>query len=96
ATRPWPVRFFAEEDLPAPATQQGLAARNRKYGSGEKIRWQEKAFPLSDFQAVDYYRKCYEHFALSAEPFVPIEESRELIRVLDACRENAGWNHDDE
>ena len=92
----WRVRFFAEEDLTAPATQQGLAARDRKYDSGEKIRWQEKAFPLSDFQAVDYYQKCYEHFALGAEPFVPIEESRELIRVLDACRTNAGWNYDDE
>ncbi|MDP6380012.1 MAG: Gfo/Idh/MocA family oxidoreductase [Phycisphaerae bacterium] len=90
-SRAWHVRLFAEEDLTNLATQQGFAARDRRYGSGEKIPWQEKVFPLSDFQPTDYYEKCYEYFAMGAEPFVPMEESRELMRVLNECRQSAGW-----
>lgn len=85
----WNVRFFRPEELEDVGIQEGLAAKARRYGSGEKIPWQEKIFPLSDFQPINFYQKCYEFYALDAAPFVPIEETREVIRVLDACRKNA-------
>ena len=84
--RAWQARFFLPEELPDTKVQEGMAALNRRYGSGETIPWQEKSFPLSDFQKVDFYEKCYDYFALDKPPFVPIAETREVMRVLDTCR----------
>jgi len=87
----WQARFFRSEELADIGIQEGLAAEDRRYGSGETIPWREEVFPLSDFQPIDFYEKCYHYFALDSEPFVPIAETREVIRVLDACRKDAGW-----
>ncbi|MBM3212023.1 hypothetical protein FJZ33_07380 [Candidatus Poribacteria bacterium] len=87
--RSWQVRFLQPEELERIDIQEGLAAEKRRYGSGEKIVWHEKTFQISDYQAIDFYQKCYEYFALDGKPFVPIEETREVMRVLDACRKSA-------
>ena len=89
--RTWRARFFHHEELTDIGIQDGLAAEDRRYGSGETIPWREEVFPLSDFRPVDFYAKCYDYFALDGEPFVPIAETREVMRVLDACRKDAGW-----
>lgn len=86
----WKVRYCRPEALASVGVSDGLAAPGRQYGSGEKIPWQDAAFPIADFKAVDYYAKCYEYFALGGKPFVPVAASLELMRVLDACREDAG------
>jgi scyllo-inositol 2-dehydrogenase (NADP+) len=86
----WQVRYVRPEELEHVELVQELAAPGRRYGSGETIPWREKTFPLAEFQPIDYYQECYAYFALDGEPFVPIAETRELMRVLDACRENAG------
>lgn len=85
----WHVKFFQPEELEDVDIQEGLAAEARRYGSGESIPWQEKTFHLSDFKPIDFYQKCYEYFALDEKPFVSIEETREVMRVLDACRKSA-------
>lgn len=85
----WRVRYYRPEALANIGVNNGLAAPGRQYGSGEKIPWQDAAFPISDFKAVDYYAKCYEYFALGGKPFVPVATSLELMRVLDACRKDA-------
>jgi scyllo-inositol 2-dehydrogenase (NADP+) len=87
--RAWHVRFIKPEELEDVGIQGGLAAEKRRYGSGETIVWHEKTFPISDFQPIDFYQKCYEYFALDAKPFVPVEETREVMRVLDVCRKSA-------
>jgi scyllo-inositol 2-dehydrogenase (NADP+) len=89
AEQAWQVRFFRQEDLADVGIQEGFAAEQRRYGSGETIPWQEKSFALADVQAIDYYQKCYEYFALGDEPFVPVAETREVMRVLEECRESA-------
>jgi len=85
----WKARFFDPAELENISVQEGLAAEARRYGSGEKIPWQEKEYPISDFQRINFYQKCYEYFALDEKPFVPVEETREVMRVLDACRKYA-------
>lgn len=85
----WRARFFDPEELKSLGLQEGLAAEGRDYDSGEDIPWQEKSYPLADYQPVDFYRKCYEYYALDMEPFVPVEETRELMRVLEECRKTA-------
>ena len=93
--RAWHVRYFRPEALSELGADDGLAARDRKYGSGETIPWREETVVISDFQAVDYYEKCYEYFALDRAPYVPVADSREVMRVLDACRKDAGadWGY---
>ena len=89
ARQAWRVRTVRPEELEDIQLHEQLAAPQRRYGSGETIPWHEVLFPLSDFQPIDYYTKCYEYFALDHEPFVPIDETREVMRVLDACRKDA-------
>lgn len=84
--RAWQARFFRPEELPNTEVQEGMAALDRRYGSGETIPWQNEVFPLADFQKVDFYEQCYDYFALNKAPYVPIAETREVMRVLDACR----------
>ena len=55
-----------------------------------KIPWKEELFPLEDFKPVNFYEKCYEYYALDGEPFVPVEETREVMRVLHTCRADSG------
>jgi len=88
----WKVCHYRPEELEGVSVDEGLAAPDRKYGSGERIPWQEVSFPVSDSVGVDYYTKCYEYFALDGEPYIPIAESRELMRVLQALRDDAGWS----
>ena len=85
----WRVRYYLPRELASPELHTELAAPERRYGSGETIPWQEEVIPLSDFQPIDTYQKCYEYFAMGSEPFVPIDETREVMRVLDACRRYA-------
>lgn len=85
----WRARYFDPADLPPLAAQDGLAATDRRYGSGEKLPWQEATFDLKDVEAVDTYARAYSYFTGVGEPFVPLTESRELMRVLAACRADA-------
>jgi len=85
----WQVRYFREGELPEMAVQEGLAAQGRRYPSDPPIPWQEASFDIVDFEPVDFYERCYAFYALGEPPFVPIAETREVMRVLDACRASA-------
>jgi len=87
----WRVRYVAAGEMPAMSLQQGYAAEARRYGNGETLPWRERTLALADVTPVDVYRKCYEYYALGQPPFVPVAETRELMRVLEACRKDAGW-----
>ncbi len=85
----WQVRFYRKEEFSGIELQNTLAAKDRSYCDDQDIPWQEKTFPVSDFQPIDYYDKCYEYFALDKEPFVPVTESREIMRIIEACQKDA-------
>jgi scyllo-inositol 2-dehydrogenase (NADP+) len=85
----WQVRFYRSEDLPELDVQEGLAARDRRYESGERIPWQETTVSIADFEPIDFYDRCYDYFGLGDAPFVPIAQTREVMRVLDECRKSA-------
>ena len=87
----WHVRYYLPEEVETPAVQTGLAAEGREYPPGqETVPWREETVPVSDFAPVRYYDLCYEYFAENKAPFVPMADSRELIRVLEECRRDAG------
>ena len=82
----WHVRYAEHDQFEKIKMQDGLAAMNRSYGNGMEINWLEKAFDIAVFPAVDYYAECYEYFALNKNPFVPVEETMEVMRVIELCR----------
>ena len=84
----WKVKYFRQEDLPDLAVQEGLAAEDRRYGPGETLPWKEETIAIGDFKRIDFYQKCYEYYALDAAPFIPIEQTREVMRILAACHKD--------
>ena len=80
------VRYFRPGEAPAASLQEGVAAANRSYDSAPPLPWREEEFPVSDTPALSFYKACYEFFAEGRPPLVPIEQTREAIRVLEECR----------
>jgi predicted dehydrogenase len=85
----WQVRYFRSTDLSELALQEGLAARDRRYGSGEQIPWREARWSIAGSRPIRFYDTCYAYFGLDEAPFVPIAQTREVMRVLDECRKSA-------
>lgn len=85
------VKYLLENELPEHTLNHGLAANGRLYDSPEGLKWHEDSFEVSKFKKINYYDKCYDYFAMGEEPFVPISESREVMRVIGECRKSAGW-----
>jgi scyllo-inositol 2-dehydrogenase (NADP+) len=84
----WKVRYFDPEKLSDLPIQESLAADGRKYPS-EEIPWQEASYEMSDFKRISFYDRCHDYFSGDHAPFVPIEETREVMRVMDVCRKDA-------
>ncbi len=85
----WNLRYFEPAELARINPQEGLAAANRTYGSGETIPWKTKVIANKDFSDIDFYEKCLEYFSGGCPPFVPVDETREVMRAIDECRRNA-------
>ncbi len=86
------VRYFKEEELSALDLNTALAAKGRLYDNQDQIPWRDEEVPVASFAPVRYYDFCYDHFALGKPPFVPIEETREVMRIMAECRASAGWD----
>ncbi|HBG28045.1 MAG: hypothetical protein A2Y10_17615 [Planctomycetes bacterium GWF2_41_51] len=83
----WNVRYCKPTELTNLLVQKELAARGRKYSNGEKIKWYEEEFKLSDFAPINYYDECYNFFALGKEPLVPWQETLQLMQIIDLCKQ---------
>ena len=88
-TNSWQARYLDPAQLPPLAPEEGLAAAERRYGSGEELPWREATFALEGVEPVDTYARAHDFYTGVGEPLVPLTESRELMRVLDACRLDA-------
>ena len=83
------VRYYDPAHLPDAGVQEDLAATDRRYGNTETIPWQEESIPLSSYEPIRYYDRVYDYFARNAAPFVPIEETREVMRIIDEARQSS-------
>jgi predicted dehydrogenase len=80
------VRYLKPEELPALDINTQLAAPGRQYDNGDRLTWYEERFAVNDFQPIDFYEQCYRYFALGEAPFVSVEETREVMRIIQECR----------
>ena len=85
------VRYFDPAEQPAIVASDDLAAANRKYITAEPQNWHEQVVPIRADAAVRFYDECYAYFAEGKPPFVPVTETREVMRVIAECRKDAGW-----
>jgi len=85
------VRYYKEEEAPNLELKDQLAAQGRSYSNFDSIQWYEEEIDISDFKPIDFYDKCYEYYALDGQPFVPVEQTLEVMRVINECRMDAGW-----
>jgi hypothetical protein len=46
---------------------------------------------IGTFPKIEFYDKVYDYFAAGERPFVPIQETREVMRILWECRNYAHW-----
>ena len=87
----WKLRYCRAEELPPIAMQTGLSAKGRKYPS-ETLPWREEVMPEIPEDLTEYYRICYDYYARDSKPFVPPEQTLEVMRTLELCRDNAAEN----
>jgi predicted dehydrogenase len=86
----WKIRFYREGALGEGVVHEELVAPQRRYGNvDETIPWEEIEIPAGTYKPVDFYAQCYRYYALDEAPFVSVEETREVMRVLDLCRKDA-------
>lgn len=79
------IKYYNKNDIGQLDLNIQLAASGRSYGNGETIPWHEQIIDISTFEKINFYDKCYEYFALNKPPFVPIQETREVMRIIDQC-----------
>lgn len=84
----WHMKYYSPEDEEPLEIQDGLAAAGRQYVA-ESISWYEEEISLSDYELTSFYEKCHDYFGLNDDPFVPIEQTREIMRVIAECRKVA-------
>lgn len=81
----WSLKYFLPGELPEEEINCGMAAAGRRYPH-ESVAWHEE--PVSAIAPPDglFYRRCHEYFALDKPPVVPLEDTVELMRILEAAR----------
>jgi predicted dehydrogenase len=82
------VKYYDPAKAPPLEVIEG-AAPGRSYDNQDRLPWQEKDFPIAKGKALDFYDNVYDVIVNGAKPHIRIEESREVMRVLDLCRETS-------
>ena len=83
------VKYVDPGDLVPLTLETGLAAPNRRYSNEGKIPWKEEVYEVKQEDAIEFYQKCYEYFALNQEAFVPFEQTVDLMEIIDRCHKLA-------
>jgi scyllo-inositol 2-dehydrogenase (NADP+) len=85
------IKYYREEELVELTLNEELAAPGRLYQDPKgKIPWNEQVIDISTLPKMNFYDKCYEYFALGKEPLVPVNHTREVMRVMAECH-RIGW-----
>lgn len=83
------VKYLKREEIPELQLNTSLAAPGRIYDNNDILTWHEKKIEIDDFEPVDFYQECYSYFALGGQSFVPVEETREVMRIISECKRNS-------
>ncbi len=82
------VRYYDPKEAPPLEVVDG-AAPGRSYDLGDRLPWVEEEVPVDPAKQRQFYPNVYDAIVNNAEPHVRVEESRELIRIMEWCRRRA-------
>nr|MDD6336448.1 Gfo/Idh/MocA family oxidoreductase [bacterium] len=83
------ARWFDPKEVDSDlALEGGLAAGGRKYKQPDRLPWREETIEIA-IEQPHYYDYCYDYFALDKPAFCPVEQTRELMRIIDLARRDA-------
>lgn len=85
------AKYLLDDEMTELPLRSELAAADRRYGGFDRLKWHEEQVVVSSFKEIDYYEKCYSYYALDGDPYVPVRDTREVMRVIRECRRDAGW-----
>ncbi len=83
------VRWFDPAALPQKALKDDLAAANRAY-PWEQIPFQEAKVETDQALQVDVYADLARAIRTGGQPFVPVEETLAVMRIMAQCRASVG------
>jgi len=83
------IRWYDPAAVPEAVASDSLAAAGRKYNQDDSLPWQEEIIPVDKSYEVDFYQKVYEYFAEDKAPYVSVEDTLYVMRLLDECRREA-------
>lgn len=81
----WRVKYYLPDEAPVLRPQVGLAAANRQYAH-ETLPWHELSVEARSEENTDYYELAWRYFACGEAPPVTIDESRQLLTLIERCR----------
>ena len=87
----WHIRYYQKDEFTGMEIQNNLAATNRSYGDDQVFPFREERVRSADYKPIVFYDKAYDYFAGGTRPFIPIEETREIMRIIEICRKNHGF-----
>lgn len=82
------LKYFDPAEAPPLTVVEG-AAPGRSYDSGDRLPWREQEVPILPEKQLDFYQNVYEVLTRNATPHIRVEESRELMRIIELCRRRA-------
>jgi predicted dehydrogenase len=83
------LRFYDPKDAPPLEVIEG-AAPGRSYDNQDRLPWADEKVEVSGVTR-DFYQNIYEVITRNEEPYIPVEQTRELMRIMALCRENADF-----
>ncbi|MBT99227.1 MAG: hypothetical protein CL902_11450 [Dehalococcoidia bacterium] len=81
------VKYYEPAEAPLLEVKEG-AAPDRSYGNNDELPWQVGSVHVEG-QTLDFYQNIHDVLFERAEPYIPIEQTRELMRIMACCREDA-------
>ena len=81
------VRYYDPTEAPPLNIVEG-AAPERSYDNWDRLPWREEDIPITRDKQRDFYANIHDVIVNNATPYIRIEESRELMRVMELCRQS--------
>ncbi len=89
------VKYVDPADLKKLELSDSLAAAGRKYSQEDPIPWKLREYPILPEHETNFYDHCYDYYALDKAPIVPLEDTVELMRLLEVCRDMSQSDFDE-
>jgi scyllo-inositol 2-dehydrogenase (NADP+) len=83
------LKYFDPAKAPQLEVIEG-AAPGRSYDNQDRLPWTDEEIQI-DAETRDFYQNIFAVLTENAEPHIPVEQTRELMRIMALCRESADF-----